>query len=64
LLPIFGQHVLRFARQLQEIAMELNQIEIAVVTKTLDQADQAILADLTDLQLALVGGGIADVVVA
>jgi len=42
--------------------MEVNKTEMAVVTQALASADQNLVVELSDLQLALVGGGIADVV--
>lgn len=42
--------------------MEVNQKEIAVVSKVLRSAEEAQLVELNDLQLAYVGGGIADVI--
>ena len=42
--------------------MEVNQKEIAVVRKVLKSAEEAQVIELNDLQLAYVGGGIADVI--
>ena len=42
--------------------MEVNKTEMAVVTQALASVDQSTVVELSDLQLALVGGGIADVV--
>ena len=42
--------------------MEVSKTEMAVVTEALASADQYTVVQLSDLQLALVGGGIADVV--
>ena len=42
--------------------MEVNQKEVAVVAKTLKSVEEASVLELSELQLALVGGGIADVV--
>jgi hypothetical protein len=42
--------------------MEVNQKEIAVVSKVLRSAEEAQVVELNDLQLAYVGGGIADVI--
>ena len=42
--------------------MEVNKTEMAVVTQALASADQSTVIELNDLQLALIGGGIADVV--
>lgn len=42
--------------------MEVNLKEIAVVNTVLKSAEQAQVVELTDLQLAYVGGGIADVI--
>jgi hypothetical protein len=43
--------------------MELNKIEVAVVEKAVSEANQASVLELHELQLALVGGGIATTVV-
>ena len=42
--------------------MEVNHKEIAVVTKVLKSVEEAQVVELNDLQLAYVGGGIADVI--
>jgi len=42
--------------------MEVNQKEIAVVSKVVRSAEEAQVVELNDLQLAYVGGGIADVI--
>ena len=42
--------------------MELNQAEITVVERTIEEVNESIV-ELHDLQLALVGGGIGTVVV-
>ena len=42
--------------------MEVSKTEMTVVTQALASADQNKVVELSDLQLALVGGGIADVV--
>ena len=46
----------------QGIAMENTKIETGAVEQVEMKAQQAKLQELNDLQLALVGGGIADVV--
>jgi hypothetical protein len=46
----------------EETHVEVNKTEMAVVTQALASADQSTVIELSDLQLALVGGGIADVV--
>ena len=43
--------------------MELTRVEVAALENTVEQIGQAHLNDLSDLQLALVGGGIGDVIV-
>ena len=42
--------------------MELNRKEIAVVSKVVKSAEEVQVIELSDLQLAYVGGGIADVI--
>jgi hypothetical protein len=42
--------------------MELNNIEVNVIRDTIKEANGDQLRELNDLQLALVGGGIADVI--
>jgi len=42
--------------------MELNNIEVNVIRDTIKEANEDQLRDLNDLQLVLVGGGIADVI--
>lgn len=42
--------------------MELTQNEIAVVKQVASQAHQLQIAELDDLQLTLIGGGIGDFV--
>ena len=44
--------------------MEMNQIEVTALEKAADQVAETNVAELNDLQLALVGGGIAIVIVA
>jgi len=43
--------------------MELSTVETTVVAKAVVDANQAQLNELCDLQLAMVGGGIGEVVV-
>jgi len=43
--------------------MELSKVEAAVVEKAVSDANQAQMCELHDLQLAMVGGGIGEVVV-
>jgi hypothetical protein len=42
--------------------MEISKVETKVLEKLLDEVQNEQLRSLTDLQLALVGGGIGDVV--
>ena len=42
--------------------MELNNTEVKVLEETIKEANEDQMRQLQDLQLALVGGGIADVV--
>ena len=42
--------------------MELNNTEVSVIRNTIKEANEDQLRELNDLQLALVGGGIADVI--
>jgi hypothetical protein len=42
--------------------MEVSKVEIAVVEKAVSESTDRQLRDLSDLQLALVGGGIGEVV--
>lgn len=42
--------------------MEIAKVEIAAIEGAIAKADTNVVTDLTDLQLALVGGGIGDVV--
>ena len=42
--------------------MELNKIEANVIQDTIKEANEDQLRQLTDLQLSLIGGGIADVI--
>jgi hypothetical protein len=42
--------------------MELNKIEVNVIQDTIKEVQADQLRQLSDLQLALVGGGIADVI--
>jgi len=42
--------------------MELNKAEVNVIQDTIKEANADQLRQLSDLQLALVGGGIADVI--
>ena len=42
--------------------MELNNNEAVVIAKTVDDAKQIQICELHDLQLALVGGGVGEVV--
>jgi len=42
--------------------MELNNIEVNVIQDTIKEANEDQVRQLNDLQLALVGGGIADVI--
>ena len=42
--------------------MEIAKVEIAAIEGALAKADNFVVTDLTDLQLALVGGGIGDVI--
>ena len=44
--------------------MELTKVEIAAVEQSIEQADEAGVIELHGLQLALVGGGIGEVIVA
>jgi hypothetical protein len=44
--------------------MELNKVEVAVIENAVQEANDLQLRLLSELQLAVVGGGIADVVVA
>ena len=40
--------------------MEFTKIEVEMIKDVVSKADEAEILDLPDLQLALVGGGIAD----
>ena len=42
--------------------MELNKAEVNVIQDTIKEVNEDQLRQLSDLQLALVGGGIADVI--
>jgi len=42
--------------------MELNNTEVNVIRDTIKEANEDQLRELNDLQLVLVGGGIADVI--
>jgi hypothetical protein len=44
--------------------MELTKVETLAVEKTLDDVREAQMRELNDLQLALIGGGIGEVIVA
>ena len=44
--------------------MELTKVEVAAVEQTIELADEAGVIELRGLQLALVGGGIGEVIVA
>ena len=43
--------------------MELNNVEVEVIEKTLAQAANDQLRELNELQLLLVGGGIGDTII-
>jgi hypothetical protein len=43
--------------------MEIDKNEVAVIAKTVNEAFEKEIQNLTELQLALVGGGIGSVVV-
>jgi hypothetical protein len=42
--------------------MEITKIEVSVVEKAIELANDEVVRELSDLQLALAGGGIGDVV--
>ena len=42
--------------------MELTKIEVAAIEKTVTEVAECQIRDLNELQLALVGGGIGDVI--
>ena len=44
--------------------MELTQLEITIVEQTVNEMVEREFRDLSDLQLALIGGGIGEVIVA
>ena len=42
--------------------MELTKLEVTLIEKTIQQANEEVVRELSDLQLACVGGGIAELV--
>jgi hypothetical protein len=42
--------------------MEIARVELAVLARTIEKAEKAELIELAELQLALVGGGVGDVI--
>ena len=43
--------------------MEINKVEVATIEKTVNEAIQKELNELGELQLAMVGGGIGNVII-
>jgi hypothetical protein len=44
--------------------MEFNKVEVAVIAKAVEEGNEALVTELAELHLLLIGGGVGEVILA